>query len=135
MRLRRLSVPVFAIALLLFGAGPPAQAARRITEYPVPPSGQRLEGIAAGADGNLWFTERDAEPGGPGFQRRLDPGANKIGRITTKGILTEYPIPTLYSEPWGIAAGLWMATGLARVFAGGRETTFYTHKMSCSGSR
>jgi len=28
----------------------------------------------------------------------------------------------------GNAAGLWMATGLARVFAGGRETTFYTHK-------
>ena len=29
---------------------------------------------------------------------------------------------------WGIAAGLWMATRLARVFAGGRETAFYTHK-------
>jgi virginiamycin B lyase len=103
--MRRFSVPVLGVALLLFGAAPPAQAARRITEYPVPPSGQRLEGIAAGPDGNLWFTERDAEPRGPGSQRRLDPGLNKIGQITTKGMVTEYPIPTLYSEPWGIAAG------------------------------
>jgi putative membrane protein len=28
---------------------------------------------------------------------------------------------------WGIAALLWIASGLARVFFGGRETTFYTH--------
>ena len=28
---------------------------------------------------------------------------------------------------WGIAAGLWIASGLARVFFGGKETGFYWH--------
>src|SRR5437660_9659677 len=28
---------------------------------------------------------------------------------------------------WGIAAGLWIASGLARVFYGGKELAFYTH--------
>ena len=28
---------------------------------------------------------------------------------------------------WGIAAGLWIASGLGRVFFGGKELTFYTH--------
>jgi len=28
---------------------------------------------------------------------------------------------------WGIAAGLWIASGLARVFFGGKETSFYWH--------
>ena len=28
---------------------------------------------------------------------------------------------------WGIAAGLWIASGLGRVFFGGKETSFYWH--------
>lgn len=28
---------------------------------------------------------------------------------------------------WGIAAGLWIASGVARVFYGGKEVAFYTH--------
>lgn len=28
---------------------------------------------------------------------------------------------------WGAAAGLWIASGLARVFFGGKETSFYWH--------
>jgi putative membrane protein len=28
---------------------------------------------------------------------------------------------------WGAAALLWIASGLARVFVGGKETSFYTH--------
>jgi len=28
---------------------------------------------------------------------------------------------------WGAAAGLWIGTGLARVFFGGKELAFYTH--------
>ena len=43
-----------------------------------------------GPDGNLWFTER---------------GSNNIGRITTAGVVTEFPIPTANSYPSGIAAG------------------------------
>jgi putative membrane protein len=28
---------------------------------------------------------------------------------------------------WGAAAGLWIASGIARVFFGGKETSFYSH--------
>src|SRR5205814_275274 len=81
MRLRRFSVPVLGVALLLFGAAPPAQAAKRISEYRVPTPSTPQE-IAAGPDGSMWFTEYDG---------------NEIGRITTRGAITEYPIPTAYN--------------------------------------
>jgi virginiamycin B lyase len=44
--------------------------------------------IVAGSDDDLWFTECKG---------------NKIGRITTKGQLTEFPVPTADSCPLGIA--------------------------------
>ena len=62
------------------------------TEYPIPTPASAPEGIAAGSDGALWFTEGSSL-------------ANNIGRITTSGTLTEYPIPTASSQPEGIAAG------------------------------
>jgi virginiamycin B lyase len=72
-----------------------------ITEFPIPTpesypycsSGGECGpiSIAAGADGALWFTENTK---------------NKIGRITTSGEITEFPIPTPGSAPYGIAAGL-----------------------------
>ena len=67
-----------------------AGVARRqiVTEFPVP-GRRRPVDIAAGPDGNLWFTESPA----------------KIGRITTAGVVTEFPIPTAQSLPVGIAAG------------------------------
>src|SRR5260370_769374 len=46
--------------------------------------------MAAGRDGNLWFTES---------------GANKIGRITPAGAVTEFAVPTGNSQPEGITAG------------------------------
>jgi hypothetical protein len=46
--------------------------------------------IAAGPDGNLWFTERKA---------------NKIGRITPQGVIAEFPVPTADSEPAAICVG------------------------------
>lgn len=64
-----------------------------ITETPTPTNYSGPFGIAAGPDGALWFTESVA---------------NKIGRITTSGTITnEYPIPNYGNEPspWGIAAG------------------------------
>src|SRR5260370_8021881 len=48
------------------------------------------ESIAAGPDGNLWFTEFFA---------------NRIGRMTPSGALTEFPIPTPDSSPRRIVAG------------------------------
>ncbi len=56
------------------------------------------EYIAAGPDGNLWFTEI---------------ASNKIGRVTPAGVVTEFAVPTANSYPAGIAAGpdgnLWFA--------------------------
>lgn len=65
------------------------------TEYTLP-AGSSAAGITVGPDGNLWF---------------CDQGANKIGKITTAGVITEYPISG--SEPNGIVLGpngnLWFA--------------------------
>ena len=46
--------------------------------------------ITAGPDGALWFTEAIG---------------NQIGRITTAGVVIEYPVATADSEPWGITTG------------------------------
>lgn len=46
--------------------------------------------IIVGPDRNLWFTENQA---------------NKIGKITPQGIITEYPVPTANSYPNDIAVG------------------------------
>ena len=54
------------------------------------PPGPARHVIAAGPDGNLWFTEH---------------GKNKIGRITPAGVFTEFPIPTAGASPEGITAG------------------------------
>ena len=48
-------------------------------------------GITVGADNNLWFTEN--VPGG------------RIGRITTSGAVTEFPIATTSNAPFGITSG------------------------------
>jgi virginiamycin B lyase len=61
----------------------------QMTEFPLP-SGDDIEGIAAGADGNIWFTE---------------PGANKIGRMTPKGVVTAFPIAASDPDPRGITRG------------------------------
>src|SRR5690242_10683771 len=81
------------LAALLLGvsAGALAQSGTysNIIEYSTTSSGYPM-GIATGSDGALWFTE---------FY------GNRIGRITTTGALTEYPVPTADSQPQGIAAG------------------------------
>ena len=54
------------------------------------PTGAKPSGIAFGRDGALWFTETDA---------------GKVGRMTTTGRLTEFPLPSAVSEPGEIVAG------------------------------
>jgi virginiamycin B lyase len=74
-------------------------------------------GIAAGSDGALWFTEN---------------AANRIGRITTAGAITELPVPTAAAAPTSIAAGpdgnLWItesgASRIARLTPAGVFTEF-----------
>ena len=46
-----------------------------------------MNDIAVGPDGNLWFT---------------DAGQNEIGRITTAGAITKFPVPTAASGVFGI---------------------------------
>jgi streptogramin lyase len=83
-------------ALGLLAAVAPALAPTRaaaqslVTEFPLPTAVADPRGIAAGPDGNLWFTER---------------GSNKIGRITPAGVVTEFLVPTPGSGPDGITAG------------------------------
>ena len=89
---------------------------------PSPPPAVSPAGITAGPDGNLWFTESERQQDRPDHHRRRHhrvrrsprpaaaraasrPGpdgnlwftesdGNKIGRITTGGVITEFPIPT-----------------------------------------
>jgi len=77
---------LLVVALGLFCLIPASAAADReaagsleVKEYPVPTANSEPIDIVAGPDGALWFTEILA---------------HKIGRITTSGQITEYPLPT-----------------------------------------
>ena len=62
-----------------------------ITEYPTPTTAtSQPSGITLGPDGALWFTET---------------AGNKIGRLATSGVFTEYAIPTAGRFPGSITAG------------------------------
>ena len=62
-----------------------------ITEFPTPTGGSQPLEIAAGSDGNLWFTEG---------------AASKIGEINpTTDAISEFPTPTAGALPALIAAG------------------------------
>ena len=74
-----------------------------ITEFPLTP-GTVPYLIAAGPDGNLWFTEASG---------------NKIGRITPTGVITEFSTPTILTSPDGITTGpdgnLWFTEGAGNI--------------------
>jgi streptogramin lyase len=101
-----------------------------VTEFAVPSSG----GITAGPDGNIWVTEDgkiaqfvlDAKPvnsnvnqfavssgaetsqiatGHDGNLYFTETSANKIGRITPAGVVTEFAVPTANAQPGTITAG------------------------------
>ncbi len=57
------------------------------TEFDLPNALSRPNDITPGSDGNVWFTEA---------------GTNAIGRITTAGVITEFPVP---APPVGLTAG------------------------------
>jgi streptogramin lyase len=70
-----------------------------ITEFPVP-ADMSPRGITAGPDGALYFTDVGVTigKGGPNI-------GGGIGRITTAGVVSEFPIPTPSGEPESIVAG------------------------------
>src|SRR5215472_14295754 len=63
-------------------------SAQMIQEFPPPTLAAGITDIATGPDGALWFTEG---------------GVSKIGRITTSGSFTEFPIPTALISSLGLA--------------------------------
>jgi hypothetical protein len=84
--------------------------------FALPDPASQPAGIAAGSDGNLWFTEY---------------GAGRIGRITPAGAIAEFPLAP-GAKPAGIAAGpdgnLWFtergADRIGKITPAGRITEF-----------
>jgi streptogramin lyase len=117
------------VALLVVGsAAGLAMADVEIIEHPIGRSLRHPQGIAKGPDGNLWFT--------------LGRGSNAIGRMTTKGVVTTFPLPGDDDDyrPHGITAGpdgnLWftfrfdpdedLAAWIGRITPSGEITLFPT---------
>ncbi len=63
-----------------------------IIEYSVPTSDSNPLEITAGPDGNLWSTEGSGD--GNLWFTEDNFNVNQLGRITTAGVITEYPAPT-----------------------------------------
>ena len=88
--IRSLVFLLIASLLVVEAIAPLAQARERERGFLLPTRVSEPQGITAGPDGNLWFTE---------FL------GNKIGRITTAGVITEFPIPMPFSGPHDITTG------------------------------
>jgi len=74
-----------------------------VTTFNVGTTSGSRSSISAGPDGNLWFTE---------------PDANEIGRTTPAGQITLFHVPTSGSQPTGIVAGsngnIWFTEAASR---------------------
>ena len=89
--LRRLAVAVAVAAAGVTGLAPAAKAGGpSITELLIPTPASVPFGITAG-------------PGRRPLVHRAN--GNRIGRITTAGVITEFTVPTADSPPFGITAG------------------------------
>ena len=74
-------------------------------DYAIPSPSSTIGGLVVGRDGNLWFTETEA---------------NKIGRMSPDGVSVEWALPTLGAKPGRIVAGpdgnLWFTeTGSSKI--------------------
>lgn len=67
-----------------------ANALCQPVEFTIPTEDSFPYAIAAGPDGNLWFTENLG---------------NKVGRITVDGEITEFTVPTAQAALFGLGAG------------------------------
>jgi poly(3-hydroxybutyrate) depolymerase len=106
-------------------AGPsgPMIAIRSMRVFRLPEPGAEPFDIAAGADGAMWFTEF---------------AADKIGRISPDGVISQFSVPTAGAGPYQIAAGpagtMWFTeyndSKIGRVTSAGRVTEFAVHRPS-----
>lgn len=78
------------LAAILLMAAAVRCPANSIVEIALPTPGADPETIVYGPDGAYWFVETEV---------------GQIGRITTNGVVTEYPINLGFSEPLGITVG------------------------------
>lgn len=75
------------LAIVVVGlAVPHLASASVITEFPVPTASSGPLDIVSGPDGALWFTEQNAD---------------RIGRITTEGEITEFPLTGPFTSSCG----------------------------------
>jgi hypothetical protein len=102
---------------------PDANATGSIVEFPLPNANSVPTDMVLGPDGALWFTEQEA---------------GMIGRITTEGVLKEFPLPLATPDaarrpsPAGISVGpdgaLWFSESdvdrIGRITVEGTITTF-----------
>ena len=114
-RMRALVTSLFLLCgFALTGA---AVTSAHFTEFSTPTHISRPSAIAAGPDGNMWFTEEWPE-------------THKIGRITPSGEVTEFPFSfnaNLNSIVAGPDGNLWFTDGLSdvgRITPTGEITTF-----------
>ena len=102
MRRIRLCLVFLTLAFALSTRATPATASLPIliVEYPLPEETSPPHNIAAGPDGNIWFTH-----------------ANAVGRITPTGVITEFPTPSGFGGLEGITTwpdgNLWFAERVA----------------------
>ena len=95
-----------------------------ITEFTLPRPNSGPGDITAGADGHMWFVELSGRMDGRA------PDGNRVGRITMKGDITEFPIPSQTGSPINIAVGpdrnVWFTKGgiVGRVTPDGAITEF-----------
>ena len=95
-----------------------------VTEFPLPRANSGPGDITAGADGNMWFIELNGTIDG-----RVVNG-NNVGRITMRGEITEFDIPSPTGSPTNVAVGpdrnVWYTKGaaLGRVTPDGAITEF-----------
>jgi streptogramin lyase len=75
---RRTATAILALTMASGWFGSGAAMAQTVTEFPLPTANAGPAGITLGPDGALWFVEYSG---------------NKIGRITTGGTITEFPLP------------------------------------------
>ncbi len=96
-----------------------------ITEFPLPRANSGPGDITAGADGALWFVELSGGMDG------ISTDGNRVGRISTSGVVTEFPMPSPAPSAVNLAVGpdrnVWYTQGerLGRVTPDGRITEVF----------
>lgn len=96
----------------------------QVTEYPLPRPNSGPGDMTAGADGALWFVELSGGMDG------LVTNGKRVGRITRRGVVSEFAMPTQGPSPINIAVGpdrnVWYTRGnvLGRVTASGQIHEF-----------